>query len=163
MVRAVAVGQSRQLGKEGAMPVGDNKQAVRRFYDDVVNGRNLDALDELLTPDGVDHTFGSQNPEQAKQFFGMIQQAFPDLRVEVHDVIAEGELVAARVTYTGTHQGEFVGIPATGRKTTTSGVDFFRMQDGRQAEHWGGPDMFSFLTQLGVMPGPGARGPGTLA
>jgi steroid delta-isomerase-like uncharacterized protein len=162
MVRAVAVGQSRQLGKEGAMPVEDNKQAVRRFYDDVVNGRNLDALDELLTPDGVDHTFGSQNPEQAKQFFGMIQQAFPDLRVEVHDVIAEGELVAARVTYTGTHQGEFVGIPATGRKTT-SGVDFFRMQDGRQAEHWGGPDMFSFLTQLGVMPGPGARGPGTLA
>jgi steroid delta-isomerase-like uncharacterized protein len=163
MVRAVAVGQSRQLGKEGAMPVEDNKQAVRRFYDDVVNGRNLDALDELLTPDGVDHTFGSQNPEQAKQFFGMIQQAFPDLRVEVHDVIAEGELVAARVTYTGTHQGEFVGIPATGRKTTTSGVDFFRMQDRRQAEHWGGPDMFSFLTQLGVMPGPGARGPGTLA
>jgi steroid delta-isomerase-like uncharacterized protein len=131
------------------MPVEDNKQAVRRFYDDVVNGRNLDALDELLTPDGVDHTFGSQNPEQAKQFFGMIQQAFPDLRVEVHDVIAEGELVAARVTYTGTHQGEFVGIPATGRKTTTSGVDFFRMQDGRQAEHWGGPDMFSFLTHAG--------------
>jgi SnoaL-like polyketide cyclase len=79
----------------------------------------------------------------------------------VHDVIAEGELVAARVTYTGTHQGEFVGIPATGKQTTTNGVDFFRMQDGRQAEHWGGPDMFSFLVQLGVMPGPGAPGPGT--
>ena len=48
------------------------------------------------------------------------------------------------MTYTGTHQGEFVGIPATGKQTTTNGVDFFRMQDGRQAEHWGGPDMFSF-------------------
>jgi predicted ester cyclase len=76
-------------------------------------------------------------------------------------VIAEGDLVAARVTYTGTHQGEFVGIPATGRQTTISGVDFFRMQDGRQAEHWGGPDMFSFLVQAGVMPGPGTPGPGT--
>jgi predicted ester cyclase len=54
-------------------------------------------------------------------------------------VIAEGELVAARVTYTGTHQGEFLGIPATGKQTTINGVDFFRMQDGRQAEHWGGP------------------------
>jgi hypothetical protein len=68
----------------------------------------------------------------------------------------QGELVAARVTYSGTHQGEFVSIPATGKQTTTSGVDFFRMQGGRQAEHWGGPDMLSFLQQLGVMPGPGA-------
>jgi hypothetical protein len=66
----------------------------------------------------------------------MIHQAFPDLHAEVHDVIADGDLVAARVTYTGTHQGEFVGIPATGRKTTTNGVHFFRMQDGRQVEHW---------------------------
>jgi steroid delta-isomerase-like uncharacterized protein len=119
--------------------------------------------DELLTSDGVDHTFGSQNPEQAKQFFGMVHQAFPDLHAEVHDVIVEGDLVAARVTYTGTHQGEFVGIPATGKRTTLNGVDFFRMQDGRQAEHWGGPDMFSFLMQLGVMPGPGTPGPGTPA
>jgi steroid delta-isomerase-like uncharacterized protein len=150
-------------GQGGAMPVEDNKQAVQRFYQEVINSRNLDALDELLTPDGVDHTFGSQNPEQAKQFFGMVHQAFPDLHAEVHDVIAEGELVAARVTYTGTHQGEFVGIPATGKRTTLNGVDFFRMQDGRQAEHWGGPDMFSFLVQAGVMPGPGTPGPGTPA
>jgi steroid delta-isomerase-like uncharacterized protein len=145
------------------MPAEDNKQAVRRFYQDVINGRNLDALEELLTPDGVDHTFGSQSPEQARQFFGMVQQAFPEMRVEVHEVIAEGELVAARVTYTGTHQGEFLGIPATGKQTTTSGVDFFRMEDGRQAEHWGGPDMFGVLMQLGVMPGPGTPGPGTPA
>jgi steroid delta-isomerase-like uncharacterized protein len=145
------------------MPAEDNKQAVRRFYQEVINGRNLDALDELLTPDGVGHTFGSQNPEQAKQFFGMVHQAFPDLHAEVDDVIAEDELVAARVTYTGTHQGEFVGIPPTGRQTMVSGVDFFGMQDGRQAGHWGGPDMFSFLVQLGVMPGPGTPGPGTPA
>jgi steroid delta-isomerase-like uncharacterized protein len=143
------------------MPVEDNKQAARRFYVEVINARNVDVLGELLTPDGVDHTFGSQNAEQAKQFFGMVLQAFPDLHAEVHDVIAEGDLVAARVTYTGTHQGEFVGIPATGKQTTTNGVDFFRMQDGRQAEHWGGPDMLSFLVQLGVMPGPGTPGPGT--
>ena len=145
------------------MAAEDNKAAVRRFYEEVINGTDLDAIDELLTPDGVDHTFGSQSAEEAKQFFGMVYQAFPDLRVEVNDVIAEGDLVAARVTYTGTHQGEFVGIPATGKQTTINGVDFFRMQDGRQAEHWGGPDMFSFLIQAGVMPGPGTPGPGTPA
>ena len=137
------------------MPVEDNKQAARRFYEEVINARNVDALGELLTSDGVDHTFGSQSAEEAKQFFGMLYQAFPDLRVEVNDVIAEGDLVAARVTYSGTHEGEFVGIPGTGRQTQTSGVDFFRMQDGKQAEHWGGPDMASLLQQLGVMPAPG--------
>ena len=103
------------------MPVEDNKQAARRFYEEVINARNVDVLGELLTPDGVDHTFGSQNAEQAKQFFGMVLQAFPDLHAEVHDVIAEGDLVAARVTYTGTHQGEFVGIPATGERPPPTG------------------------------------------
>jgi predicted ester cyclase len=103
------------------MPVEDNKQAVQRFYQEVINSRNLDALDELLTPDGVDHTFGSQNPEQAKQFFGMVHQAFPDLHAEVHDVIAEGALVAARVTYTSTHQGEFLGIRRPGSRPPPAG------------------------------------------
>ena len=143
------------------MSVEDNKAAVRRFYQEVINGRNPDALDELLVPDGVDHTFGSQSTEQAKQFFAMVYRAFPDLHVEVHDVVAEGDLVAVRSTYTSTHQGEFLGIPATGKQTTTNGVEYFRMQDGKQVEHWGGPDTFSFLVQLGVMPGPGAPGPGT--
>src|SRR5512133_1534980 len=87
----------------------------------------------------------------------------PGCRDEACMSLALPALVAARVTYTGTHQGEFVGIPPTGKQTTTSGVDFFRMQDGRQAEHWGGPDTFSFLVQLGVMPGPGTPGPGTPA
>jgi steroid delta-isomerase-like uncharacterized protein len=138
------------------MPAQDNKAAVRRFYDEVINGRNVEIVDELLTADSVDHTFGSQGLEASKQFFGMLFQAFPDLRAEVHDVIAEGELAAARVTYSGSHEGEFIGIPATGRQARVSGVDFFRMQDGRQAEHWGGPDMASLLQQLGVMSPPGA-------
>jgi predicted ester cyclase len=144
------------------MPAEDNKQAVRRFYQDVVNGRNLAAVDELLVPDGVDHTFGSQSTEQAKQFFAMIHQAFPDLRVEVHDVIAEGELVAARVTYTGTHQGEFLGIPRPGKDHHQRGR--LLPDAGRPAGRaLGWPDMFSFLVQLGVMPGPGTPGPGTPA
>ena len=120
--------------------------------------RNPDALDELLVPDGVDHTFGSQSTEQAKQFFAMVYQAFPDLHAEVHDVIAEGDLVAVRSTYTSTHQGEFLGIPATGKQTTTNGVDYFRMQDGKQVEHWGGPDTFSSPgCSWEVMPGQAHR------
>jgi steroid delta-isomerase-like uncharacterized protein len=138
------------------MPTEDNKAAVRRFYEEVFNVRNLGAIDELQTADSFDHTFGNRGVDASKQFFAMLFQAFPDLRVEVHDVIGEGDLVAARVSFTGTHQGEFLGIPATGRQARTDGVDFIRMQDGRQAEHWGGPDMGSLLQQLGVMSPPDA-------
>jgi steroid delta-isomerase-like uncharacterized protein len=134
----------------------DNRAAVRRFYEDVINGKNAEMIDDLAADDSVDHTFAGQGIEASKQFFAMLFQAFPDIRVEVHDVIVEGDLVAARVTYSGTHQGEFIGIPATGRRAETAGVDFFRMRDGRQAEHWGGPDMASLLQQLGVMSPPNA-------
>jgi steroid delta-isomerase-like uncharacterized protein len=136
----------------------ENKAAVRRFYDEVINGRNLDVIDELQTPDGMDHTFGSQGVDASKQFFAMLHSAFPDLHVEVHDLIAEGDLVAARVTYTGTQQGQFVGIPPTGRHATTAGIDFFRLRDGKQSDHWGGPDLASLLQQLGVIPGLGQPG-----
>jgi steroid delta-isomerase-like uncharacterized protein len=137
------------------MAAEDNKAVVRRFYEEVINGQNLALIEELWAPDAVDHTFGSQGVEGAKQFFTMLFQAFPDIHVEVHDVIAEGDLAAARVTHSGTHRGEFVGIPATGRQAQVGGVDFFRMQDGKQAEHWGGPDMASLLQQLGMLPTPG--------
>jgi hypothetical protein len=73
----------RHQAKEGPWLPRDNKAAVLRFYEEVINGTDLDVIDELLTPDGVDHTFGSQSAEEAKQFFGMLYQAFPDLRVEV--------------------------------------------------------------------------------
>ena len=136
------------------MSADDNKAALRRFYEEVLNGRNLEAVDDLLAPDAVDHTFGSQGLEAYKQFFSTVHRAFPDMHVEVHDMISEGDLVAARVTYSGTHQGEFVGVPATGRRVEVSGVDFLRMRDGRQAEHWGGVDMASLLQQLGVSPAP---------
>jgi steroid delta-isomerase-like uncharacterized protein len=139
------------------MPATDNKAAVQRFYDQVINNRNLDVIPELVTADSVDHTWAGQGVEASKQFFGMLYQAFPDLHVEVEAVIAEGDLVAVRATYSGTHQGPFVGIPPTGKSATVTSVDFFRMDGGKQAEHWGGPDTMSLMQQLGVMQGSGPQ------
>ena len=82
----------------------------------------------------------------------MMRAAFPDLRIEVEEQVGEAGIVVSCLSGSGTHRGEFMGIPATGRATTTNGVDFFRLEGGRQAEHWGGPDMASFLQQLGVIP-----------
>ncbi len=137
------------------MSADDNKTGLRRFYEEVLNGRNLEVVDQLVAPDVVDHTLGSRGLEGYKRSISTVHQAFPDMRVEVHDMIADGDHVAARVTYSGTHQGEFLGVPATGRRVEVSGVDFVRMRDGRQAEHWGGPDMAGLLQQLGVVPAPG--------
>jgi hypothetical protein len=91
----------------------DNKAAVRRFYQEVINGRNLDTIDALLTPDRVDHTLAARTPSRPS--------------------------------------------------SSSARFSFFRIQDGKQAEHWGGPDRFSFLLQLGVLPGPGTPGPATPA
>jgi steroid delta-isomerase-like uncharacterized protein len=134
------------------MPLEENKAAVRRYFEGVINGKNLDLVRELGTPDEVDHPAGARGPEEIRQFFELLYAAFPDLRVDVHDVIGEGDLLAARVSYSGTHQGELLGIPATGRYVQTDGVDFFRMQDARLAEHWGGADSTSLFQQLGVLP-----------
>src|SRR4029453_18836386 len=120
MVRPVAVRAIPAVGQGGAMRVEDNKQAVRRVYQEGINGRTLDALEELLTPMGSTTPSAARAPSRPSCSSAWSTRP-SDLHAEVHEVIAEGELVAARVTYTGTHQGEFLGIPATGRKTTTSG------------------------------------------
>jgi steroid delta-isomerase-like uncharacterized protein len=135
-----------------------NKELLQRFYDDVINGRNLDLIDELLSDDFVEHEeFPGIPPTRdgVKQAFAMFYAAFPDIHFRVDDIVAEGDVVAARVTITGTHQGEFMGIPATGRSVEVAAIDFVSFKDGKGTAHWGISDMVSLLQQLGVMPPPG--------
>jgi steroid delta-isomerase-like uncharacterized protein len=134
------------------MAVDANKAAIRRIYDEVFNGKDLSVLDEVLSPDVVDHTFGSKGLEATRQFFAGLHRAFPDFHAEVHDLIGEGDLVSARLTFSGTHRGAFIGIPATGKYVSVPGVDFVRFAGGRATDHWGGPDVAKLLEQLGVLP-----------
>jgi predicted ester cyclase len=136
------------------LPVQDNKQAVRRFYQDVLNSRELDAIQELVVPYGLDHTFAPERRTGQAIPWAAVH-AIPDLHVQVHEVIAKGALVAIWATYSGIHQGEFVGIPATGEHTTVHGVDWFRMEVAGRPSAGAGPDMLSFLVQLDLLPGPG--------
>ena len=139
--------------------MADNKAQMRRFYDEVVNGGKLDMIDELSTPDLVDHEafpgLEGSGREGVKQFFSMMRGAFPDLQMEVHDMIAEGDKVVARVTMTGTHQGEFMGVPPTGKKISVPTIDIVRFMDGKAAEHWGATDTGSMMEQLGAVPAAG--------
>jgi steroid delta-isomerase-like uncharacterized protein len=133
------------------MNVDELKKANEHFYDEVFRRHNVDALDELLSDDFVEHTLAPGQPEGrqgAKELIGQVLTAFPDLEVEIEHEIAEGDTVAAVLRMTGTHQAEFAGVPATGRRTTVHVMDMTRFKDGRCTHHWGLVDMPALIAQL---------------
>jgi predicted ester cyclase len=93
--------------------------------------------------------------EAWRQFSGSFAEAFPDLRLTVQDIVAEGDTVAARVAFRGTHRGEFQGIPPTGKEVAFSSMEFNRVVDGKVEEHWVELDLLGLMQQLGAIPEPG--------
>jgi steroid delta-isomerase-like uncharacterized protein len=140
------------------MSAEQNKAVVRRFIDEVISGGNVDLIDELVAPDYVYHGPGMEvpGPEGLKQVFTMLRTAFPDWSESVEELIAEGDRVVFRVTGRGTHRGDFMGVPPTGKAVTMPGIDIVRIVDGRLAEHWAQFDQIGMMRQLGVMPAPAA-------
>src|SRR3989442_768647 len=101
------------------MSTEENKAVVRRVFEEGVVGGNLDAVSESIAPNYVNHTFpGGPGPDGFKQVIIMFKAAFPDMGLTIEDMIAEGDRVATRGTWTGTHQGDFMGVPATGKHVT---------------------------------------------
>jgi steroid delta-isomerase-like uncharacterized protein len=132
----------------------DAKTLARRFYDEVGAG-NLDVIDELVADDFIDHEeFPGLEPnkEGVKRFFAMLRSAFPDLRMQVHQIVADEDLVAVRVTAAGTHQGDFMGIPPSGKRIDVQIFDMLRLRDGQAIEHWGVIDAMTMMQQLGATP-----------
>jgi steroid delta-isomerase-like uncharacterized protein len=138
----------------------ENKEVVRRFFTEVLNAGNLDHAKTLVTADYVEHqrlpgaAEGRQGIEIARAFLSMMRGAFPDYRFDIEDLIAEGDKVVARLTVSGTHLGEMMGLAPTGKHVRTSGIEVFRLQDGRLAEHWATFDALGMLQQLGLRPIP---------
>jgi predicted ester cyclase len=139
------------------MSTEDNKAALRRFYEEVFNQKNLAGVDAFIGPNPIDHGLppGLSGLEGTKQFIGMYLAAFPDLHVTVEDLIAEGDKVTSRLTYRGTHQGELLGIPPTGKPVTVTGIEINRFAGGKSVEHWLEYDALGMMQQLGVIPAPG--------
>jgi steroid delta-isomerase-like uncharacterized protein len=132
----------------------DAKSLVRQFYDAVGAG-NFSVIDELVADDFVDREVFpglEANREGVKQFFAMVRSAFPDLRMEVREMLADDDLVAVRVIATGTHEGEFMGMTSSGRRIEVQVFDIFRIRDGQVTEHWGLMDAMTMMQQLGGVP-----------
>ena len=132
-----------------------NVAVAQRFIDEVWQQGKLDVIDEIFADDYADHSFGPQpaDREQLKGFVAMFRAAFPDLKYDVQQVMAEGDRVATRDTVHATHTGEFMGIPATNKQVAVSAMHFMRFANGKIAEHWGITDVAGLMRQLGVTPG----------
>jgi steroid delta-isomerase-like uncharacterized protein len=139
------------------MAAQDNKTISRRFFEEVWNGGNLDALDDLAAQDCVlhDRDMGEhRGVDAAREFVTAYRKAFPDLRFTIEEQIAEADKVATRWTARGTHRSELMGIPPTEKSVSVSGITIDRIAGGRIAESIGSWDALGMMQQLGILSGP---------
>jgi steroid delta-isomerase-like uncharacterized protein len=132
-----------------------NKDAMARFYEAISAGE-LGVVDEVLADDFVEHDEFPGIPQSrdgVKQFFEMSRAAFPDLRLRVLHLVEDGDICVGHGLFEGTHEGDFMGVPATGRRVSVPIADVVRFgDDGRAVEHWGVTDTGMMMQQLGVVP-----------
>ena len=133
----------------------DNATTLRRTYE-LLNAGDVDGFGDLLADDFVEHEVSpglAPTKEGVKAFFRMYIAAFPDLRMVPEDVLPSGDKVVARTRGTGTHRGEFMGMPATGKSIDVELIDIMRFgDDGLVQEHWGAFDALKMMQQLGAIP-----------
>ena len=136
-----------------------NKATARRFFEEIVNAKQLGVADEIFAAAHTYHDPSSPmigpGPEGMKQLIGMYIAAYPDLYHAVEDQIAEGDTVVTRWTGTGTHQGDLLGMAPTGKPAKVMGIWIHRLAGGKIVESWNVWDTLGMLQQLGVIPAPG--------
>jgi len=132
-----------------------NKTVVRRLFEEVWNKGNLPVTDELFAPNYAHHDSSTpdvgRGPESEKKRATLYRTAFPDLRLTIEDIIAEGETVTARWSCKGTHKGDLSGIAPTGKQFTISGISIARFTNGKMVEGWVNWDALGLMQQLGVI------------
>jgi len=142
------------------MSTEENKAIVRRFFEEGPSKGDISAADDLLSPDFAMHVPLPASPgvEGINEVITACRAAFEHLNVTVEDMIAEGNTVAARFTARGVHKGNFMDLPATGKPITMTGIEIFRIKDGKIVELWGEANLLGLMQQLGIVPEPGNEG-----
>ncbi len=134
----------------------ENKTVIRRLFEELWNKGNLSVADQLFAPNYTHHDPSTPDvglgPESEKKRATLYRTAFPDLRLTIEDIFAEGETVVARWSCRGTHKGDLGGIAPTGKQFTISGVSVARLTGGKMAEGWINWDALGLMQQLGVVP-----------
>jgi steroid delta-isomerase-like uncharacterized protein len=134
----------------------ETKGIARRFLEEAFNSGNLAVVDELVAPEFVNHDAALPEPatgiEATKASIKGYRDAFPDLRLTIEQQVAEGEYVTTRWSARGTHQGDLLGMAATGKQATVTGITIDRIVNGRFVESWTNWDTLGLMQQLGVVP-----------
>jgi len=131
----------------------ESLQALGFMFAEALNTKNMDLFDTFIAPDYIQHNPAvAQGLAGVKEFFGGWLAAFPDTQVTVEDCLTTGDRVVGRYTYTATHTGPFLGIPATGNRITMRSIDIWRARDGKFIEHWDELNLLEVFQQLGVIP-----------
>jgi steroid delta-isomerase-like uncharacterized protein len=137
------------------MSTEENKAIQRRWIEEGWNKHDPDLVDELFDADFVMHSPGRPEGDSREDFKNNMIAAlntFPDLHVTLDDQIAEGDKVVNRLTFAGTHSGEYMGVPATGKQVSSTSINIDRFLNGKYVEIWNESDNLGFLQQLGVIP-----------
>lgn len=131
-----------------------NKAVVLRYIEEVWNRHDLGIIDELVSPEYVNHAASTEEYRRggARRIWEWILSVFPDHRFDVDDVAADGQTVAVRGTMVATHEGELMGIAPTGKRVAAQQSHWFRVSDGKLTEHWAVRDDLGMLQQLGAVP-----------
>jgi len=135
--------------------IEQDKAAARRTWEEIFPACDVDALRQVIADDVVDRSARPDEPrgfEGAKRTMLWLATVFAEQRWEIHDVIGEGDTVAVHCTYHGTHVGDLMGLPPTGRRVAFQYVHFLRFRDGKAVEHWSVRDDLTLMRQLGVVP-----------
>jgi steroid delta-isomerase-like uncharacterized protein len=140
------------------MAAEQNKALTVRFIEELFNRGNVGIVGEVFSPDFIER---EQLPpgiptgrEGVKALNTMLRSAFPDFKATIDDILAEGDKVVLRMTWSGTQKGEFMGVPATGKRVSFGVIDIIRISNGKFVEHWGQMDSMSLMQQLGAIPAP---------
>jgi steroid delta-isomerase-like uncharacterized protein len=137
------------------MSAAQNKAMVRRVFEEALNAGHNAVLDELLAADYINHDMPAPAPgaEGFKQVIAQFRAAFPDMAVTIEDEFADRDLVGTRGRFTGTHKGDFMGIPASGMTIDIKYIDLWRVRDGKLAENWVQMDTAGLMQQIGARSG----------
>jgi steroid delta-isomerase-like uncharacterized protein len=138
--------------------MAEGAELIQRFYDEVISEGDLGKIDELITDDVVDHEEGLPGQPEGKEgvvfFVNALRGAFSDIKATVGQTVESGDLASAQVTISGTHTGDWMGVPASGKSFEIDAIDMVRFEGSRCAEHWGVTDNMALMMQIGAVPEP---------
>jgi steroid delta-isomerase-like uncharacterized protein len=141
------------------MSAEQNKDLAIRLVEEIFNRGSVDLVDEYMAPNFVEREELPpgipRDREGVKMLTRMLHSAFPDFKAKIEDVISEGDKVVISQTWSGTQNGEFMGVPPTGKRVSFGVIDIIRFSDGKVAEHWGQMDSMGLMQQLGAIPASG--------